>query len=132
MDLAKSFADNESHAGLTRAQRIANDLPDIVERYEAGETLHDLAAEYRMRYQKMKVLLEARVRGAMSEQRCVNCRFWNATGRWFGECRRNSPLRGDPVLVTRSCVWPTTGDDGWCGEFEEIPEEVKITLTHRP
>ena len=60
---------------------------------------------------------------------CENCKFWQQTGvtdsGFVGECRRNSPLPDVSAAAAdanmRFAVWPTTGNEQWCGDFTTRP-----------
>jgi len=57
-------------------------------------------------------------------ERCLNCRFWQALQAEHGICRRNSPVPRDleQALDGRSVVyrvsWPETHETDWCGDFQ--------------
>lgn len=71
-----------------------------------------------------------------SRRVCANCKHWDTEQQSFdqydfaprgkgghhcngtaSECRRNPPVAGDPKSF-QSAVWPTTGREDYCGEFE--------------
>ena len=65
----------------------------------------------------------------MSEQkkRCSDCKNWDYTKGNFGFCRRYAP---SPTIVKGqtteeyTLVWPSTGRDDWCNEYERYLESV--------
>jgi hypothetical protein len=66
----------------------------------------------------------------MSEAKnCKNCRKWDYTSNNFGFCRANAPI---PMIVPDvkgrelALVWPSTGMDDWCMEFDATKIEETI------
>jgi hypothetical protein len=55
-------------------------------------------------------------------ERCNKCIWWEFNKSNFGFCRKNAP-RPTPVKADRNdefqLVWPSTGLDDWCGNFEQ-------------
>ena len=61
----------------------------------------------------------------MSKRKCINCEFWfgpDDSG-MMGTCQRRAPVPlsvgYDGPMVARA-VWPLTGMDEFCGEFEQM------------
>lgn len=65
----------------------------------------------------------------MSDQkRCADCKKWDYTSNNFGFCRANAPV---PMVVEGgkkdyALVWPSTGMDDWCFEFD--PSRLEETV----
>lgn len=61
----------------------------------------------------------------MSNGKCGNCYFWDYTQGNFGFCRARSPqptvCKGDGK-DSFLLVWPQTGLDDWCADFQERDE----------
>lgn len=63
-------------------------------------------------------------------KKCGDCAKWDYTSNNFGFCRAKSP---SPTVVQEikggemSLVWPSTGANDWCMEFEatKLPESVQ-------
>lgn len=70
--------------------------------------------------------IELNRRGDM-KARCADCKKWDYTQNNFGFCRASAPV---PTIVeggtaTYALVWPSTGMDDWCMQFEaSAPEET--------
>ena len=60
-----------------------------------------------------------------NERKCSNCIKWDYTSGNFGFCRAKAPMP-IPVNGTASdqfqLVWPSTGMDDWCAEFENASD----------
>ncbi len=69
--------------------------------------------------------------GTESDDGCTTCRFWAAIGEegsGLGECRRYAPApfprsvlnikRLDADAPEHDAMWPVTGMDDWCGDWE--------------
>lgn len=60
---------------------------------------------------------------------CEDCRFWDASRSLAGTdetetgvCRRHSPQPDMNERFRGHAVWPFTGHNDWCGEFEDVRE----------
>lgn len=60
--------------------------------------------------------------------RCADCKHWDYRNNNFGFCRAKAPSpsvqKGSPT-DEYVLVWPSTGRDDWCSEFESA-RELKI------
>jgi hypothetical protein len=64
----------------------------------------------------------------MEKKRCSDCKKWDYHKGNFGFCRAKAPrptiVRG-AVHDEYTLVWPSTGRDDWCEDFEAI-RDLKV------
>lgn len=58
----------------------------------------------------------------MTEQRCLNCRFWDEDEQDVGECHRFPPVLTTIGKLVSSQLPRTVAND-WCGEY--IADDLK-------
>lgn len=60
---------------------------------------------------------------ATTTRACEACAFWNKLEDEAGECRRHAPqtisFEVDDEVKFES-MFPVTGSDDWCGDFEQL------------
>ena len=62
----------------------------------------------------------------MADEKCETCRFWHTPVDGIGKeiCRRFPPVavsemfKDPPYPEPTAGVWPVTGHNDWCGEWE--------------
>ncbi len=59
----------------------------------------------------------------MEKRRCADCVKWEYEGDNWGKCKAHAPrpgiLRKEGPRQNFILVWPSTGADDWCWEFEK-------------
>ena len=65
------------------------------------------------------------------ERKCKNCQKWDAQAYPSGFCKAKAPqptvVKGD-AKDTYIIVWPSTGADDWCWDFEMCSSETCQTI----